>query len=227
MTWPAQQLEVHVAGDLAVPLGELMEGAVEHAELAVALEGRVPRVAQHLDQRLATRGVAAARGPPARLCAELHPALPSGMRQGFTRVDAKGGVQRGGEQVGRDLVAPLGQGGPQLTTRRAVELCRPAGSRPAASRATAVLGVQQPRRHQAIEVVRSQRTTNANRGGSIVPADGDRLGKHMPVQPATHRIGKDLQVLQSARSGVVEHGVILSRASVSARLDIRPWALYN
>src|SRR5439155_4294600 len=81
------------------------------------------------------------------------------------------------------VVAPLRDAHLQGPGRTAVELRRPAGSRPSPAGRAPVLDVEQPAGHEPVEMELGHMPGDADPGRRLVPADGPHLPDDEVVEP--------------------------------------------
>ena len=176
---------VEAADERGVLPGQRVERAVREHERAALDPGLKALDGQGLAQPRELRS------GDARARAEPVPLVVSGLAESVGELGSLAGpLNRPGQDVRGEVIAPFRQGDRELATGPAVELrgAARAGTGPAAE--PPELRLQQSFVAQPVQVELGGVHGHADRGGGGLPPDRVRLGGHVLVKGAAHRIGE-------------------------------------
>jgi hypothetical protein len=101
-----------------------------------------------------------------------------------------GPLDRRGQDAGGKVIAPFRQGDRELAAGPAVELRGPARARAGPAAEPPELRLEQSFVAQAVQVELGAVHGHMDRGGGRLPPDRVRLGGHVLVKGAAHRVGE-------------------------------------
>jgi hypothetical protein len=165
--------------------GQGVEWAVGEQQRVALDPGLKALGGQDLGKALEIR--AGRAGPGAQPAALAVGRLAKGVRE---RGSAFGPLDRDGQDVSGQVIAPRRQRDRELAGGPAVELGRAARARPGLAAEPPEFGLKQPFVAQPVQVELGGVQGHPDRGGGGLSADGVRLGGHVLVKGTAYRLGE-------------------------------------